>query len=78
MGCFWRWFVMVLATIVWGFPLSVASSCLGYGYVIGWLVAVYAVLLGDLCCFFWWRSLQAREGNLGATPSAPRAEHVTP
>lgn len=73
MGCFWRWFVIVLATLAWGFPLSVASNCLGHGYVVGWLVATCGVLLGDLCCFIWWRTLVAHEENLPVPSSPARA-----
>jgi uncharacterized membrane protein YdjX (TVP38/TMEM64 family) len=54
---FLRWFVIALATGPWGFPLSVLSESLGYPSFTGWLVALIGVLLGDLCCFIWWRSL---------------------
>jgi len=58
-----RWFVIALAKLVWGFPLSVVANLLGCGYAAGWLVAANGVLLGDLCCFIWWRALLSREKN---------------
>ncbi len=54
----WRWMIVALAVIVWGYPLSVLSSRLDFGAEPGWLVATIGVMLGDLFCFLWWLNLR--------------------
>lgn len=56
----WRWLIVILTVTVWGFPLSVLSSRMGFGTEPGWLAAIIGVLLGDLFCFLWWLSLRPK------------------
>jgi hypothetical protein len=72
---YWRWLVIAFATIMWGFPLSVLSDCLGHGDIAGWLAGFIVVLLGDLFIFIWWNGLEQREQASLARQSAdhPRA-----
>jgi hypothetical protein len=55
----WRWSILILAVIVWGFPLSVLGDRLGYGAEPGWLAAMIGVVFGDLFCCIWWLGLTA-------------------
>jgi hypothetical protein len=57
--CLWRWLTVAIATLSWGFPLSVLSDLLGFGALLGWAVGVVGVLLADLFCFIWWLGLVA-------------------
>jgi hypothetical protein len=56
----WRWLIVILSVTVWGYPLSVLSSRMGFGIESGWLVAIIGVLVGDLFCFLWWLSLRSK------------------
>jgi uncharacterized membrane protein YdjX (TVP38/TMEM64 family) len=65
----WRWLIVILAVMAWGYPLSVLSDRLDYGPEPGWLVAVIGVLLGDLFCFIWWLGLEAKSADAKVSAS---------
>jgi hypothetical protein len=72
----WRWLVIVLATVVWGLPLSVASNMLGYGCAAGWLLTAIGVLLSDLSLLIWWRSLKRLDRNSEPPQDALSSDEV--
>ena len=60
----YRWSIVIVATTMWGLPLSELSSRLGYGPLIGVLVALVGVLIGELFCFIWWLRLTTKQAEI--------------